>query len=100
MGQHGSAGEDLDMVSAVMHQLTDSLPHFPRTVCLSVTKIPRQRDVRSQAGHGARATRDGYISSGHIHARAFDKTMSDRISHGDIVQRPINSHVAHRGEPL
>ena len=34
MRQHGAAGEDLDVVGAVVHQLADSLPHFPGTVCL------------------------------------------------------------------
>ena len=98
MGQHGPAGENFDMVRAVMHQLANFLSHFPRTIGLSIAKVPWQRDVGRKPSHGARAAGDGHVRAGHKHAWTFDEAVSNRVAHGYIIQRPVNADIAHRGE--
>ncbi len=96
MGENGARGEDLDVIGTAVRELANLLPDFPRTVCLTVAQIPRQLDIRRQAGHRSGALADGDVSPRHIHARPDDDAACDCIAHGHIVERPVNADVAHR----
>src|SRR5271157_3824437 len=98
VGKHGPAGKNLDVIDAVMRELTDYLPHFPRAVGLAVMQIPGQCNVGSEAGSGAGASRDGDIGAGYEHAGTGDVTAIDGVAQGNVDQGTVWSDIAHCGE--
>ena len=50
------------------------------------------------AGHGARASGDRDVGSGHIHARTNHVALGNRIAQGNVIQGVIRANVAHSGK--
>src|SRR5580693_1445294 len=98
VSEDGAAGENLDMVGAVVRKLADALADFPRAVGLAVAKIPRKSNVGREAGHGAGATGDGDVGSGDEHARAGDVAFGDGVAESDVGECAIDADVANGGE--
>src|ERR1700722_3407772 len=98
MSEHGAAGENFDVIGAVVCQLAHHLPHFPRAIRLTVMKIPWEGDVGSEAGGCAGTAGYSYISSRNEHARPDDVATIDGVAQGDVAQSAIRSNIAHRGE--
>ena len=98
VGEDGAAGEEFDVVGAVVGELANFLADFPRAVGLAVAEIPGESDVGSEAGHGAGAAGDGDVGSGDEHARADDVAFGDGVAESDVVERAVDADVAHGGE--
>ncbi len=96
--EDGAAGENFDVVGAVVRELADALADFPRAVGLAVAEIPGKSDVGREAGHGAGAAGDGDVGSGDEHARADDVAFCDGVAQSDVGERAIDADVAHGGE--
>src|SRR5579872_254070 len=98
VGENGAAGENLDVVGAIVSQLANDLADFPRTVGLAIVEVPRERDVRRQAGGRAGPAGDGDVSARHEHAWANDVTAVDGVAQSDVGEGTIDSDVANGGE--
>jgi hypothetical protein len=96
--EDGSRGKHFDMVGAIVRQQAHFLPNLPWAVRFSIVEIPGQLDIGRKAGHGARATGDGDVSSCHEHARSHDVAPVDGIAQRNIVEGTVHAHVAHRSE--
>src|SRR5579864_9462077 len=84
VGQHGSARMNLNVIGAVVRELTDDSPHFPRAVRLAETQVPGQRNIGSKASRRARSTGNGDVRSGNEHARTDDVSTIDRVAQGNV----------------
>src|SRR5579863_1818181 len=98
VSQHGSAGKNLDVIDAVVGELTNYFAYLPRAIGLTVVEIPRQLNVRSKAGERAGATGNRNVRASDKHARANDVAAVDGVAQSDVAQGAISAHIAHRGE--
>src|SRR5580692_1593903 len=95
MGKHCAAGKNLYVISAVVGKLTNDLPHFPRSVGLSVVQIPRQKNVRSKSSGRASSARDGDVRARHEHVRANDIATLNGVAKSYVAESAIGAYVAH-----
>jgi hypothetical protein len=98
MGENGSGGQYLDVIGSAVREFPDLLTYFPGTICDAEPQIPRQLDIRRQAGHRTRTLRYRDVGARDIHAWPDDDALCDGIAHGDVIERAIHADVAHRGE--
>src|SRR5229473_1435532 len=98
VGQHRTAGENLDVIYAVMRQQANLLPHFPRAIGFAVMQIPWQLNVWRLPSQRPCATCDRDVRPSYVHARPDDVATRNCISESDVVECAVSAYVSYSSD--
>src|SRR5258708_15759739 len=86
------------MVHAIVRELPHLLTDFPGAVGLAVVQIPRELDIRREAGHRSSAAGNSDVGSRHKHPRADNVSSRNRATQGHHANRRATSTIAAPGK--
>jgi len=71
---------------------------LPKTVGFAESQIKRQLDIQREAGHGAAPSLIVRYAPADVHPGTGDDALSYGVAHGNVIERAINTDIAHRRE--